>query len=298
MQIMKERERIKMKIFVSPSIQQNNINRAVGYVEETQMNLIADILIPELVKRGFEIKRNNKDAPGVTSIVAESNAWGADYHIAIHSNATGLLQSKRRGCEVYCDNPSDLSSKSTQFAHSIYNAVTAIAPVPGRGVLSGHTTMSEVRYTNAHSALIEIDYHDSDDGARWIMANIKNLAYAILKGIVNYLEGEDMVICKKGDRDSVTGTKNVISMQTGLTKLGYKMENGGVVYPPDGDYGTGTSNGLLAFLKANGLTGNGETFDDKMNAVMLMKLSQLEDYKAELATANAKIITLTKQLDS
>ena len=107
-----------------------------------------------------------------------------------------------------------------------------------------------------------------------------------------------MIICKKGDKDSITGNQNVISMQKAIVRLGYKMENGGVVYAPDGSYGTATANGLLSFMKANGLAGNGETFDDKINAVLLIKLSELEDYKSELAIANAKIAELTKQINS
>ena len=67
-----------MKLYISPSTQEKNVNPAVGYVEETQMNLIADILIPELIRHGQTIKRNNRSALGVEEICAESNAWGSD----------------------------------------------------------------------------------------------------------------------------------------------------------------------------------------------------------------------------
>jgi len=173
-----------MKLYISPSMQEANKNPAVNYVEETQMNLIADILIPELIRHGQTIKRNNRLALGVEEICAESNAWGADYHIAIHSNA---FKGTVRGCEVYCYSPTDTNRKGTQMAKAIYDSVVAIMPVPGRGIKSGATTMSEIAHTNAPAALIEIDYHDTNDGALWIMSHIKELAQALLLGILKQI---------------------------------------------------------------------------------------------------------------
>jgi N-acetylmuramoyl-L-alanine amidase len=171
-----------MKIYVSPSMQEKNGNPRTGYVEETQMNLVADILIPELERHGLTIMRNKTSASGVEEICTESNAWGADYHVAIHSNAfNGTI----RGCEVYCYNPSDTSRKGTQLAYKMYERVRSIMPVEGRGVRSGATTMSEIAHTNAPSALIEIDYHDTDAGSLWIMANIAPVAEQLLYAILD-----------------------------------------------------------------------------------------------------------------
>lgn len=173
-----------MKIYISPSTQERNIGPN-GYNEEIQMNLIADILIPELIRHEITVKRNDRTEPGVDPIVAESNAWGADWHIAIHSNACGAHD--RRGCEVFCNRPELPTRPGTLMAHTLYDALTTIMPVKGRGVLNGNLSMSEVAHTTAPAALIEIDYHDIAGGADWIRANIKPLAQAILLGILKQI---------------------------------------------------------------------------------------------------------------
>jgi len=172
-----------MKIFISPSSQENNVGTH-GYVEEYQMNKVADVLIPELIRHGIEVMRNNK-SDIYSGHVTKSNLYKPDYHIAIHSNARGSAQTtEARGCDVFCYNPLDVANKGTQMAKAIYKYCSALTPVADRGIHSGKETMSEIRNTNAPSVLIEIDFHDSENGAIWVMNNINQIAKAILDGIL------------------------------------------------------------------------------------------------------------------
>jgi N-acetylmuramoyl-L-alanine amidase len=166
-----------MKFYISPSTQQNNVGPN-KYIEETYMNLIADILCPELARHGHAIKRNDRKVDDINVFIRESNTYKPDYHIAIHSNAGG-----GQGCEVFCYRPKDTTSPGTRMATSIYKKIEAVTPTADRGVKDG-SHLGEVGRTTAPSVLMEVDFHDNLAGAQWIMSNYKIIANAILMGIL------------------------------------------------------------------------------------------------------------------
>ena len=106
-----------MKICISPSTQEKNVGPG-GYVEEVEMNKIADVLCPELIRHGIQIYRIPKTMDSPTAIKNASDAYNPDYHIAIHSNAGG-----GSGCEIWCANPADATKKGTQMAKAIYSTL-------------------------------------------------------------------------------------------------------------------------------------------------------------------------------
>ena len=172
-----------IKLFISPSTQDANLGPG-GYVEAVHMNAIADILIPELVRHGFAVLRNNRH-DDFNGHIAKSKAWGPDYHIAMHSNATGVFsQNTIRGCEVYCRVPGTANDPGTLMAHALYNRFQTLTPTPDRGVKDGLHTLSEVAYTH-NGVLSEIDYHNNPAGAVWIAAHHAEIADAYLRGILD-----------------------------------------------------------------------------------------------------------------
>lgn len=172
------------KLYISPSSQQGNTGPN-GYIEEVAMNLIADILVKELLRHGFEVKRNNTNNI-YRDHVEESNEYKPDYHIALHSNASAATSSHTaRGCVVYCYDPLDVANPGTQLAQNLYKYFVPLTPVGDRGIRSGKLTLSEVARTIAPAVLVEIDFHDNVDGAKWIMAHIPDIAQAYLMGILD-----------------------------------------------------------------------------------------------------------------
>lgn len=174
------------KLYISPSSQQAN-TYANGTNEEIQMNKVADVLCPELTRHGIEWMRNNP-ANDYNGHIKESDIYKPDYHIAIHSNASGTPGSTVRGCVVFCYKP-DFNNPSlgTQMAVKIFNYMSAITPTADRGVRDGSQTLSEIAYTDAPAVLIEVDFHDNLDGANWIVSHINEIAHAILLGILQQL---------------------------------------------------------------------------------------------------------------
>jgi len=85
-----------LKIYLSPSTQENNRGLSPFGTEEAGMNKIADHLMPLLIKDGrFEVRRNSISM-SPHQCAYDSNDFKADIHVAIHSNAGG-----GQGTEVY-----------------------------------------------------------------------------------------------------------------------------------------------------------------------------------------------------
>jgi N-acetylmuramoyl-L-alanine amidase len=170
-------------IFYSPSAQEHNLGAGDYGTEETEMNLIADIGIPDLVKHGFTVFRNHR-TDDLNTIIKWSNRniGSKGLHIAVHSNATGVPGAKRRGCTVYCYKG---STEGRKLAQCIYDELSALTPVADRGAIESDY-YGELRLTHSVAVIIEVDFHDNIDGAKWIETHRTEIAKAINKGICKY----------------------------------------------------------------------------------------------------------------
>ncbi len=166
-----------MKVYISPSTQEGN-KTALGISEEQLMHELADELIPLLVYNNMEVIRGRKEQT-LAQMVAESNNNKVDIHVALHSNA---YNTKTRGCEIY---HYSTSTKSAKLARCIYNYLEPLTPTADRGLKHGNH-LYEVAKTKAPAVLIEIDFHDNYEGAKWISDNKASIAEAIAKGICDY----------------------------------------------------------------------------------------------------------------
>lgn len=171
------------KIYISPSVQQDNVGVGAYGTEEYRMNQIADVVMRELAKyKNIELKRNNPnmDWQGITK---DSNNWKADYHIAIHSNASN---GQARGVEVfhYVDGK---ENNSLKISRSILNNYMKIYNGPNRGLKNGMHLFEVNDNIIAASSLIEVGFHDNWTDATFIIENIEKIGQAIVDGILEHL---------------------------------------------------------------------------------------------------------------
>ena len=171
-------------VYLSPSTQEFNDYYTDGN-EEQYMNLIADAIEPYLVENGIDFVRNTPEMTAASSI-QQSNASGADLHVAIHSNASppelaGLLT----GTDIYY-NPSN--PESLRFARLLQDELKQIYYEPDNVEVLPTSTLGEVLRTNAPSVLIETAYHDNPTDEQWIKDNIDPIANAISIAITDFLE--------------------------------------------------------------------------------------------------------------
>ncbi len=168
-------------IYLSPSTQEFNIYSGGGS-EEYYMNLLADAMEPYLAASGIQYVRNTPDMTAASSIAA-SNQGNYDFHLALHSNASGSGNGNVRGAEFYYY-PTSVGGK--RFAEIAARNFQLIYPLPNSVRIVPTTTLGEVRRVKAPSVLIEVAYHDNPEDAQWIRENIESMAANIVYSLTEY----------------------------------------------------------------------------------------------------------------
>ena len=115
-------------LFLSPSTQEFNTYVTTGN-EEYWMNLLADELAPLLRDAGIAVTRNDPNLNAAAAIRA-SNAGSYDFHLALHSNASGVgNEGGTRGIDVYYD-PTSADGKT--MADLLVAELQKVYPLPDR----------------------------------------------------------------------------------------------------------------------------------------------------------------------
>ncbi len=165
------------KIYLSPSNQDGNMYAYGNTNECEQCNRIADAAKTALERCGFTVKKAPKGQIMNTSI-NESNNWGADLHIPIHTNAGG-------GAGTMVMVYSKSNSQNMKYANAIYRAVQAVTPGKTDYGVKEHPGLAELNATKATAVYIECDFHDNKNIAKWIIKNPVAIGEAICKGVCN-----------------------------------------------------------------------------------------------------------------
>lgn len=165
------------KIYLSPSDQDRNTYAYGGTTENVQCGIIANFCAEALKRCGFEVKCNTTDE--MEDRVRESNAWGADVHIPIHSNA---FNGSVGGTRIFSYDKTNAGSK---IARAIYDVLAPITPGTSDNI-GVNTSWYEMRVPDASSVYIECEFHDVPDIAKWIIENTKLIGETIARGICNH----------------------------------------------------------------------------------------------------------------
>ena len=173
-----------MKIYLSPSAQPANLYAAGNTNEQVQCNRIAAAAKTALERCGFDVKKA-PEGQRYQANVAESNAWGADIHVPIHTNAGGghgplvLIYSR--------------TTARVSLAQPVYDALNAVVPTASVYGVQANPGLYEVSKSKAKCVYIECAFHDDPDEARWIIDNATLLGEEIARGLckgtgVKYVE--------------------------------------------------------------------------------------------------------------
>lgn len=163
-----------MKIYLSPSAQPANNYAAGDTNEQAQCNRIAEAAKSALERCGFAV-RKAPEGQGYKENVDESNAWGADLHIPIHTNAGGGA-----GTVVFVHGG---TAKQMQYAKPIYDEVQAASPGMTDYGVRVNSGLYELGYTTATAVYVECEFHDRADLAAWIIEHTTELGEAIARGV-------------------------------------------------------------------------------------------------------------------
>lgn len=162
------------KIYLSPSNQNGNLYKGQNTNEMEQCNRIAAAAEKHLKRNGFEVKRAKKGQDMWDSI-KESNKWGSDLHIPIHTNAGG-----GEGTVVFVYSK---GANNMKYATPIYNAVQAVSPGKTDYGVREYADLAELNATSATAVYVECEFHDNATLAKWIVDHVDDLGAAIAKGV-------------------------------------------------------------------------------------------------------------------
>lgn len=166
------------KVYLSPSDQTSNRYAYGNTTEAVQCGKIAEACRAALVRCGIEVKVGQYDT--MANRCAASNAFGADLHVPIHTNA---FNGKVTGTRMFCYNSNGEGYKACR---AIFDVVSPITPGTSESI-SVNSDLFEVRVPAAPTAYIECEFHDNADTAKWIIEHTTDLGEAIAHGICNYL---------------------------------------------------------------------------------------------------------------
>ncbi len=165
------------KIYLSPSNQSSNTYATGNTTEMIQCDKIAAATATALKRCGFSVKVG---ASGDTmqNRCSESNSFGADIHMPIHTNAyNGKVTG---GTRIFC-----LNSNGKSACNAVMKYLGAISPGTADSI-AYQTGLYEINTPKALTVYVECEFHDTATGANWIINNTSNIAEAICHGLCDY----------------------------------------------------------------------------------------------------------------
>lgn len=166
------------KIYISPSSQPANTYAAGKTNEQAQCRRIALATVDALNRCGFEAKTNVTDGSTMYTRVRESNSWGADLHVPIHTNA---FNGELKGTRMFCSSTTGNGGKACK---AILESLSPVVPGDSDGVQTAN--FYEITATKAPCAYCEAAFHDNAEQAQWIIDHVVDIGEAICKGICDY----------------------------------------------------------------------------------------------------------------
>ena len=166
-----------LKVYLSPSNQTDNRYAYGNTTEAEQCGRIAEACCAALERSGVEVMVGHM--PSMQEKVRASDTFGADLHVPIHTNA---FNHSVMGTRMFCYNA---TGKGMAACKAIFARVAPLSPGTSENI-QVNPKLYEVRVPKAPTAYIECEFHDTVEGARWIVENAAAIGEAIARGICDY----------------------------------------------------------------------------------------------------------------
>lgn len=166
------------RVYISPSDQTENRYAWGNTNEHVQCQKIAEAEAAALRRSGVEVKLAAFGAT-MAQRCAESDAWGADIHSCVHTNA---FNGKVMGTRMFCF---AIPGKGYDACKAVFAELAPLSPGTSENIQKA--SYYEVRVPNAPSVYCECEFHDTAEGAKWIVEHTTDIGEAIAKGLCEYL---------------------------------------------------------------------------------------------------------------
>ena len=214
------------KIYLNPG-HGGSDSGAVGYGRREKDDVLKLCLrIRDILKdQDCEVRLSrDKDVDAtIAAACADANKWGADYFLSVHRNSASP---DATGNEIWIY--SKASDTTYNKAKNILSAVTSATGLKSRGVKRGAVSYSDFgvnRYTNMHSALLELGFITSRRDNEALDENFEALALSLAKMLMSLVGAQYVEPArKKGDVDgdgkvTASDARTALRAAAGLEKL-------------------------------------------------------------------------------
>ena len=168
-----------MKIWLSPSNQTANIGAYSNTNECEQCERFANYAKNFLTANyNCEVQIATR-ADNMSTRCAKAKEWGADFYLAIHTNA--FSDASVHGTETYYHS-TDTEGKA--FATKLLQAVSAITGV--KRSVKTYDSLIELNTPTCTRAYIEVDFHTNVTQAAWMIENAQLIGETIGQTIADY----------------------------------------------------------------------------------------------------------------
>lgn len=164
-------------LYISPSDQRGNTYAAGSTNEEAQCERIAAAVESAAKRCGINAFANLKD--DMYTKVADANKRGTLLYLCIHTNA---FNEEVSGTRIFCHS---FAGEGYKAAVCVFNELAPVTPGTSENVKE-NPELYEIRMTYAPCVYVEVDFHDVDEVALWIIAHTEEIAEAIVKGLCKY----------------------------------------------------------------------------------------------------------------
>lgn len=239
------------KVYLSPSDQTKNTYAYGNTNEAVQCGRIAEATKKALERNGIQVKIGHMIS--MAKKCAQSDAFDADLHVPIHTNAYNGSVS---GTRMFCYNTTGEGYKACK---AIFARLAKLTPGKSENI-KVYDELYEVRIPSAPTAYIEVDFHDVPSVAKWIIKNTTLIGETIAQGICDYFG----ISFKSAPTKNTTSTSNKVSITLPKLKKGSnsgyvktvqillnKYNKAGLV--EDGGFGSKTDAAVRAYQKSRGI---------------------------------------------
>ena len=211
------------KIYISPSNQEANLYATGGTNEKEQCHKIARACYNYLKTKGFNVKCTYND--NMYERVKESNAFGADIHLAIHTNAT-TKHNVTGGTQILLYS---LTGERKKVGQAVFNRLAPITPGKSAEKLIEKPSFYEINSADGITIYCECEFHDTKDGSDFIIKNTKLIGEAIAKGICDYygISVEDNTKTDENKKTLYTVQVGAFSVKDNAIKYSEKLKSAG-----------------------------------------------------------------------
>ncbi len=181
------------KLYISPSVQEKNIG-VDGISEEVRMQALGKNLKQAIlqVASGHIVMAMNRPEMTLEEIVKDSDQWGAQAHLALHTNAG---KSGVQGMEIYAHADSTSGNKFAGLVVKHLEPIgirirgdrdeTPLVRDPRQSL--GHR-LAEVDRVKAPACLVELVYHTNMDDLRELQHHWGDIVHALRCAVVEYVK--------------------------------------------------------------------------------------------------------------